>query len=291
MIRPLLAFLTALLATASLLAQSSVWKISRGGQTLYLGGTCHFLRATDLPLPPEFDTAFAAAKTVCFETDIAKLQSPEVQQMLMAEALYTDGTTLDTVLSPEAWRATAGWCARNRLPAAQLKAFKPWMLMMTITSVEIQRLGFTPEGVDVQYQKKATAAGKRLGALETVEQQIGFVTHLGEGHESELILVTLQDLARVPKILDGMVAAWRAGDLAQLDKLMSEEMRTKFPSIYTSLIVRRNQAWLPKIEAMLASEPKEFILVGAAHLAGKDGLLEALKKKGCTIEQVRATAP
>ena len=51
-----------------------------------------------------------------------------------------------------------------------------------------------------------------------------------------------------------MVAAWRTGDLAQIDKLMSDEMRTKFPSVYASLIVLFNllvdilQAWLnPRI--------------------------------------------
>jgi uncharacterized protein YbaP (TraB family) len=68
-------------------------------------------------------------------------------------------------------------------------------------------------------------------------------------------------------------------------------MRRDYPRIYTELIVNRNKAWLPKIEAMLASEPKEFILVGAAHLAGKDGILAALRKKGCTIEPVKAPAP
>ena len=286
--RPLLALVAALLAALSLPAESSVWKISRGGRSLYLGGTCHFLRAADMPLPPEFDTAFADSKTICFETDIARLQSPDTQAALAAQALYTDGTTLDTVLSPEAWKATTGWCAKNHLPSAQLKTLKPWMLMMTITSMELQRYGFTVEGVDVQMQAKGAAAGKRFGELESVEQQIEFITHLGEGQESALIVATFADIGRVPTILAYIVAAWRTGDLTQIDKLMSDEMRAKFPGIYATLIVRRNKAWLPKIEAMLASEPREFVLVGAAHLAGKDGLLEALKKKGCTIEQVKA---
>jgi uncharacterized protein YbaP (TraB family) len=283
-----LALAAALLTALSLAAETSVWKVSRAGKSLYLGGTCHYLRASDMPLPPEFATAFADSKTICFETDMAKLQSPETQAALASQAMYTDGTTLDTVLSPEAWKATVAWCAKNHLPAAQLKSLKPWMLMMTITSLELQRYGFTAEGVDVQMQAKGTAAHKSFGELESVEQQIEFITHLGEGQESSLIVATFADIDRVPKILADIVAAWRTGDLAQIDKLLSDEMRTKFPSIYASLIVRRNKAWLPEIEAMLATEPREFILVGAAHLAGKDGLIEALKKKGCTVEQIKA---
>ncbi len=285
---PLIALLAALLAAGPLLAESSVWKVTRNGRTLYLGGTCHFLRASDLPLPAEFDLAFADAKTVWLETNIERLQSPEIQQMLMSRAIVTDGATLSTVLSPEAWEASQKWCAKSGVPAAQLQMFKPWMFMMTIVAVETQKLGFTPEGVDAIFQRKATDARKPVRELETAEEQIEFITHLGEGQESELIVATLQDIARVPKILNEMVAAWRVGDLVKIDQLLSDEMRRKYPGIYSALIVRRNKAWIPKIEAMLATEPKELILVGVAHLAGKDSVLEALKKKGCTIEQVKA---
>ena len=48
-------------ATLALQAQSSVWKVSKGGNTLYIGGTSHLLRTSDYPLPAEFDLAYAAA--------------------------------------------------------------------------------------------------------------------------------------------------------------------------------------------------------------------------------------
>ncbi|MFT3829998.1 MAG: TraB/GumN family protein [Opitutaceae bacterium] len=290
MTRPLAVLLATLLFVAGLSAESSVWKVSRNGRTLYLGGTCHYLRAADLPLPPEFDAAFAQAAVVCLETDLAQLQSADTQQRLLAQALYTDGTKLSDSLSPEAWRAVQAWAGKAGLPAAQLQSFKPWMVMMTIMGVELQRLNFTPEGVDQQLQKKAVAARKRLSQLETVEEQIGFLTSLGAGQESELLVATLADLARLPAVLGETVAAWRVGDLEKLDATLSAEMRRDYPRIYATLIANRNKAWLPKLEAMLASEPKEFVLVGAAHLAGGDGLIALLRKKGCTIEAVPAPA-
>lgn len=286
--RILAALLASILLAAGLEAESAVWKVTRNGRVLYLGGTCHYLRAADLPLPPEFDAAFAQAAVVCFETDLAQLQSPETQQKLLAQALLTDGSKLSDTLTPEAWQAVQTWAAKAGLPAAQLQSFKPWMVMMTIMGVELQRLGFTPEGVDQQFQKKALAARKRLAQLETVEEQIGFVTSLGAGQESELLVATLDDLARLPAVLGDTVAAWRIGDLDKLDATLSAEMRRDYPRIYATLISNRNKAWLPKLETMLASEPKEFVLVGAAHLAGNDGLIALLRKKGCTIEQVPA---
>ncbi len=291
MTRRLAVLLVSFLLVAGLAAESSVWKVSRNGRTLYLGGTCHYLRAADLPLPPEFDAAFARASVVCFETDLAQLQSPETQQTLLAQALFTDGMKLSDTLSPEAWQAVQGWAAKAGLPAAQLQSFKPWMVMMTIMGVELQRLGFTPEGVDQQFQRKAVAARKRLAQLETVEEQIGFVTNLGAGQESDLIVATLADLARLPAVLRDTVAAWRVGDLEKLDAMLSAEMRRDYPGVHATLISNRNQAWLPKLETMLAGEPTEFVLVGAAHLAGDDGLIALLRRKGCRIEQLAAPAP
>lgn len=283
------ALLAPLLLASALCAQSAVWKVTRNGHTLFLGGTCHYLRATDLPLPPEFDAAFAQAASVWFETDLAELQSPATQQKLATQAFYTDGSSLDTKLSPEAWKLARDWCAKAGLPPAQVRLFKPWMLMMTIMGVELQRLSFTPEGVDVQYQRKAASARKRTGQLETVDQQIEFLTHLGEGAESELIVSTLLDLDRLPAVLGDIVAAWRGGDLAKLDELLSREMRQNYPGIHAALIANRNKAWLPKLETMLADTPQEFVLVGTAHLAGDDGLVALLRQKGCTVEQLRIT--
>ena len=216
------------------------------------------------------------------------MQSPEAQGKIMARAMYTDGRKLSSVLSAEAWAALQDYGAKAGMPVAHLETLRPSLLVLMIFAIEAQRLGFTPEGVDVQLDRQAREAGKPVTGLETLDEQIGFITSLGAGQESELVLSTLQDLARMPELLDEMIAAWRAGDLQKIDTLMSAEVRRQFPKVHEELLVNRNQAWLPKIETMLASPAKEFVLVGVAHLAGDDGLIHALTQAGCTIEQVVA---
>jgi len=287
--RHLTLLILALAAATSLPARSSVWKVTREGRTLYLGGTCHTLRASDLPIPEEYSIAFDAAATLVFETDIARMQSIGVQSKLMTSLTFTDGTRLSSVLSPEAWTAVQDYCATAGMSPGSIEMFKPSMITVMVFALESQRLGFTPEGVDVQLDRQARAAGKTVEGLETTDEQIAFVSTLGAGQESELILSTLRDLARIPTLLDDMIAAWRAGDLEQIDALMSEEVRREFPKIHEELLVNRNKAWMPRIEAMLASEPVEFVLVGVAHVAGDDGLIRALEQAGCTVDQLRAT--
>lgn len=286
--RILLAFGT---VAASLCAQSSVWEVRRGAAKLYLGGTCHVLREIDLPLPAEFEMAFAASSALHFETDVARIQTPETQRTVLLEGMLGEGESLDKVLSPKAWQAAQAYCAKAGIPLDVVQVMKPWLFAITIETLEIQKLGASMEGVDLRFFRRAAAAGKKTAALESLETHLRFLTQLGAGHESEMILNAIHEVDELPAMLDGLLGAWRVGDVAKLDELMLREMRAKYPSIYDEIIVKRNNAWLPKIEALLQSPEVEFVLVGVGHMAGKDGLLARLRAKGWTITQLKAPKP
>ena len=83
-----------------------------------------------------------------------------------------------------------------------------------------------------------------------------------------------------------MTRAWRAGDLETLERLSGVPMREQSPEFYQTLLVQRNEAWLPQIESMVASTEVELVLVGALHLAGEDGLLAMLTRRGYTVRQL-----
>jgi uncharacterized protein YbaP (TraB family) len=84
-----------------------------------------------------------------------------------------------------------------------------------------------------------------------------------------------------------MLSSWRDGDLEKLNKSLIEAMEKTSPKIYDSLIIQRNNNWMPKIMQMLKDRPTEFVLVGAAHLAGKDSVFAKLEAKGYKIEKVK----
>jgi uncharacterized protein YbaP (TraB family) len=284
--RRFLHLLIFVLSLSALPASTSVWKVSRGESVLYLGGTCHLLRPQDFPLPAEFDTAFAASSKIVFETDMARLTSPAMQQIVASRGMFTDGTTLDKVVSPSAWKALSTYCREAGLPMDQISKMKPWLFTIMMMGMELQKLGMATDGVDVYYFEKASAGNKSLGQLESFEQQIEFITQLGAGYESELIEKSLEDLHELPKMMNDTLAAWKSGDMAALDRLMLDEVRTKYPSIFQTLFVDRNNSWRPKIEALLETSEVEFVLVGAGHLSGPEGLLALLSARGCKVEQL-----
>lgn len=277
-------FLLALIP-AFLSAQSSVWKVCKGDQTLYIGGTCHVLRNSDYPLPAEFDQAYAAADTLVFEVDPAKLQDPAFARQLLAKSTYTDGRSLKSVLSAEAYAALEAQGKKSGLPIEILNGIKPAVALTMLTIQELAKIGVSEQGVDQHYHNRAVKDGKSVKDLETVAFQIELIAALGDGIENELVLYSLQDLDQISVLFDELILTWEQGDMPALEKLFITDI-AQYPELYAKLLVDRNARWLPQLEAFLATPETEFVLVGVAHVAGPDGLLALLREKGHTVNQV-----
>ncbi|MFZ2948808.1 MAG: TraB/GumN family protein [Desulfuromonadaceae bacterium] len=267
-------------------AESSVWKVQKGKSIIYLGGTCHLLRDSDFPLPPEFDKAYKASEVVVFETDIDKLQDPVLQQMLLSKAVYTDGSTIDNHLTARTYEELRAYCEANGIPLDALRQFKPSMLMVTLTVMELMKLGVTQQGVDKFIYERANKDKKIVGGLETADEQLNYIISMADGVEDEFVAYSIRDMKALKQNYDTLVNAWRMGDVEKLDALMVAEIKTRLPKLYKKLITDRNGNWLPLIEAYQKTPRTEFILVGVAHLVGPEGIIETLKKKGYKVDKI-----
>lgn len=283
--RTLLVF-SALSLSVSAAAQSSVWVASKDSQSVYLGGTVHLLRPSDFPLPAPFETAYVAADQLYFETDIAGLSDMSVQARLLQELTYKGDESLRTVLDDSTYQALSEHLATIGVQMQMFDKFKPGLLVSTLQVFEFQKLGFTPEGVDSYFNTRAIGDGKALGELEPIDAQIGFIGQMGVGNESEFIRLSLEDLDELDESMTQMLSAWRGGNDALLDTLFVSDMKEGYPELYDSLLVQRNLNWMPIIESMFNDADTEFVLVGAAHLVGEDGLLNLLRNKGYEVRQL-----
>lgn len=266
--------------------ESSVWKVRKGNSVMYLGGTCHVLRAADLPLPPEFDRAYRSSTIVVFETDLGEIKNPATQQQMIEKAMYTDGSTVRDHISDDSYRLLEQYFAANGLSIMPFKEMKPSMIILAITSLELAKFGVTQEGVDSLIYETAKRDGKTMEPLESVEEQIDFIAAMGEGNEDEFVRYSMNDLASIKEQFENIVAAWKTGNTAKMNELFVTELKTAMPKLYSDLIVNRNRRWLPVINEYLTTPQQEFVLVGAAHLVGPDGILEALREKGYKIEKL-----
>ena len=122
--------------------------------------------------------------------------------------------------------------------------------------------------------------------METLDEQISFLAAMGEGNESEFIMMSLEDLDSTGNLMGEMIGAWRAGDSEALRDLFVDDMLERAPAVYDSLLRQRNLGWIPQIEAMFDDPEIEFVLVGAAHLVGVDGIVELLRARGYVVSKL-----
>ena len=277
----------AALSLGSMTAQAaSVWKVTNGENVTYFGGTVHILKPENFPLPAEFDKAYAESDKLVFETDIEGLESPEFQQKVMAEVFLKDGTNLETRLNKETYARLKAHMDARGMPIANFSAMKPSMVGLTITVMEYQLNGLTQEGVDKFYAVKAREDGKPIEWFESMDQQLTFITTMGGDDENGLINYTLDEITGLPALIDSMLDTWKKGDLKGMDKELVQPMESDFPAVHKSLLVDRNNNWMPKVMELLNDKPTEFVLVGAAHLAGKDSVFAKLEAKGYKVEKL-----
>jgi len=264
---------------------SPVWRISKNGNVLYLGGSIHVLRDSDFPLPPEFDYAFSHSDELVLEADTDQMEDEEIVNYIQFNMIYWDGRTLESELSPQAYQLLAAEFFNYGISIDDLSILKPSMAVNVLSMFQIDEYGFTEEGVDFIYLNKARNKGMPVGYLESVESQIDMIIGMGEGYEDEFVLYSLQDLDSVEDDLETLVYEWRNGITTDaVDSLV--EMKEEWPSIYKSLITDRHDAWMPQIENFIATGRTYFIIVGFLHLPGPDGLLARLHKLGYTVEQL-----
>ncbi|WP_299078298.1 TraB/GumN family protein [uncultured Paraglaciecola sp.] len=268
------------------LQAASVWKISNKEHSLYIGGTIHVLTPDDYPLPNEYDIAYQAADKVMFETDMEAASSSEFAQKMMSQMMYNDGTTINTVLDPETYKALAIHLSSRQIPMQAFASHKPNFIAISLTFVELQAMGYTSEGVDMFFSKMAKAQQKEQGWLETPDEQLAFLAKMGGDDPNEIIKYTLKDIAKMPEIFTQLHSTWLTGDMQGMAEVGITPFKDEYPEIYQDMLVTRNNNWLPKIEAMLNDQVTEFILVGALHLSGEDSVLAKLKAKGYIIEKL-----
>jgi uncharacterized protein YbaP (TraB family) len=279
-----------LLASNQVLAEtsSSVWSVSKDGQQLYIGGTMHLLKRSDYPLPAPFELAYEKSGTLVFETDIDGVNSPGVQARLAAMLTLPPGTSLADTISKETYQHLAAHLRSTGLSMEQFVTMKPAMVALVITVVELQKQGLGEAGVDQYYHARGCNDGKKISWVESIDRHLEYIASMGEGDEDAFLKYSLLDLENIEPMMSEMIRVWREGDAKALDEQILQPMRSEFPKVYNSLIVERNDNWLPQIETMARTPEVEFILVGAGHLAGADGLLQKLAARGHKVEQLVA---
>jgi uncharacterized protein YbaP (TraB family) len=267
-------------------ARDFLWKVTGKTGTVYLVGSVHMLTQDFYPLSKTLEDSFKESDLLVEETDLAELLAPQAQLLMLSRGMLPSGQSLDQVIAPETFAAVTKRTAALGLPIEPLKRFKPWSLALMLTQMEWQKAGFDGElGLDRHFYDRARQDGKRVQGLETAEFQIAQLDGIPIDLQERLLAEAVDDVDSEMANISTLAKAWKNGDVPTVERIVLEDMKTE-PAIYERLLVARNRNWLPQLEALFTRPGRAFVVVGAAHLVGTDGLIAMLTAKGYQLEQM-----
>ena len=278
------------------------WQVSSGKATVYLMGSIHFADKSFYPLRKEIENVFEKSDALVVELDINNIDRSAYNRLLLEKGIYKDGSTIKDVISEKTWLQLEQRLEQLNISYDDIKSYKPGILVLTLTAMQVMQMGFDPElGIDVYFLNKAASdfSAKKIIELETLAQQVNLFLNVSNG--DLLLKESLYSLDESELMMADMVRYWKAGDKEKMNKLLFEDMLNEYPAfsaIYDSLIYQRNQQMVSKIDDMLTGRLQDesqaklqkqqsyFVVVGSGHLIGEKGIVNALKEKGYEVKRL-----
>lgn len=272
--------LLAFLATA---ANAQVfWSVTDDeGRQSWLLGTVHSEDPRLLDFPPELIEALQQSERLALELvpDVAMLER-------LQQAMHFDNGGLNEVLDEALYDEVVRILGESYgMGEPAVRRLRPWAAGMTL-SVPPPQTGLF---MDLALSFRASGLGLDVIALETLDEQLGFLKGMSQEAQIELIDAAVKEHENMPETFELLVAAYLGGDLDQLEALsrdqlegMDEEVARHFNEVG---LKQRNHIMLERALPYL-EQGGLMIAVGALHLVGDDGLVRLLEEEGFELEGI-----
>jgi uncharacterized protein len=241
-------------------------------------------------LPEQFDAAFDRSDRLVVEVNTDTLAPDALRETFKRYALLPAGESLDTVLRPQTLAAVTAYLRSQNASLNDVASVKPAMLATQLSVSRLSALGYLPEfGLERHFESRI---GERpVLQLETLDEQLGVLTSPSFSVQDELLAETLDQMESIEPIVAGMVVAWLGGDDKEFRRLFDLENGDSPDIIAFSrkLLEERNVGMAAKIADYLHSPGTTFVLIGAAHLTGRDSVVSLLEARGLHGERLESS--
>jgi len=265
-----------------------LWSVtSPAGARGYLAGSIHLADSSLYPLPEPFARAFDEAGSLVVEIDTEALPLKVMNDFVAERGLADPGLALEDYLTS----ATKGLLTQSGRNKPEYARYRPWLAALAIQLAALEENGFSARyGLDKHFLDQAAVRRLPIVELETFAEQMNLLAELSPDEADIFLQATLREAADLPEAMADFMTAWRRGDTSGFAKLLFADFK-RYPELsglLDRLITRRNHLMLERLEPLLAvAGQPPFVVVGAGHLVGEEGLLSLLAANFYRLEQLR----
>jgi len=268
------------------LANSLLWKIEGNGlnKPSYLFGTIHIIKSEDFFLPKNFDKAFSDAKNVVFEIDMSEMDEMEEVSELLPKIVMQDDIGLKDLLNEEEYKKIDAYFKNAGLPLFFFEKVKP-MFLTLFADPEIKPDAIQSgeyKSYEIEFNKMAAEEGKKVKGLESIEYQISVIDSIPYEEQAKMLLHGIEKSSVDTSINMKLFRDYKEQKINDLIDFIDDAELTKYENI---LLKNRNSNWIPVMEKFMKEDCSIFA-VGAAHLAGINGVINLLKSRGYKLTPI-----
>jgi uncharacterized protein YbaP (TraB family) len=233
------------------------------------------------------ENAFAASTVLIVEVDMRNVDHLEMMEWTATSGTYPADDDLYKHISAETRSKLDTYLNANGIPPALFSRFRPWLAGVTVSMLPMINAGLNPdEGIDLYFLNKA--GGKRVEQLEDAQWQLKLVSGLPDSLADHWLTNSIAQAEHWKDDWTKLELYWSTGAATKLDDLASrdemvggaEERRYE-----RTLREDRNPHMTDRLEKCLHSSDSCFMVVGAAHVVGKEGIVKQLQSRGYRVEQ------
>jgi uncharacterized protein YbaP (TraB family) len=270
-----------------------MWKVSSKTNSAYLLGSVHIWDKSMYPLPAVVDNAFSASSTLIVEVDMTKVDHEQLQQLMMSAGMFPQGDDLNQHITPETRAKLNEFTSAFGVPPDSFFKYRPWMVGLSLVMLPMLKAGIDPQnGMDMYFLHNA--GDKRVEQLEDAAFQIKLFSSFPDRDADHTILHALKQAKQSNEMLAKIASYWSHGEAAKIDELMasmSADDDADEKALSHRLREDRNPHMTERLEKCLQSGEKCFMVVGAAHTVGNEGIVKQLQAHGYRVEQSVVEAP
>ncbi len=255
------------------------WQLeSPSGQVSYLFGTMHTDDNRVTNFPPSVIQALKNVDTFMLE----------VADAPPASLLQLPQGNLKQYLSETELEQVARLADMHVMPMEMVLRMKPWLLAVLFDLPKPQ----TPFAQDLLLKAKAEELDKRVLGLESPQEHFGVMDNLTTEEQLQMLRAVLKRSQKQKENdFERLMKAYLAGDseqVANMDDAMTQGVlpAALWQRMRVKLLDERNVLMADR-SLEQAKQGRVFIAVGAAHLAGKDGLIQAFRQAGFKLTPLK----
>ncbi|XOV67411.1 MAG: TraB/GumN family protein [Fluviicola sp.] len=264
---------------------SLLWLITKDGtqDTAFVFGTMHLIKKEYFFFPE-------LLKNIIKESDKVVLEvGDEINNPLKAMALLRleEGKSLYDFFDDKQKDSLIQW-AENDLGMTEsmftmsFGKMKPFAVVSLASAEDMLKDSKSYEQTIMEVQKEA---GIPLEGLETLEEQMSIFDDLSDEEQATMVMDAIRGGNEAEQQLEDMLRLYRAQNIDSM-YLMVHDEGDVLADKENEFLTDRNQKWIPRMEEMM-KDNRVFFAVGAAHLGGKEGVLELLRKEGYNVTSIK----